>query len=132
MMVREEGRFSGVSPFPIVSARIHHDALHGRGGVVALHSGGVAAVVFRNHDTSAVRVEKQLGGVKAETARGIGRSVNAEAVDLSGLNAGYEGVPIVISAVGCGIDADNARRTRIIFAVEKQQLDAGRKFSRRC
>ena len=50
--------------FPIVRARIHHHALHRRRGVVAFSTGSVAAVVLRNNDAAAVRVEQDFGRIK--------------------------------------------------------------------
>ena len=87
--------------------------------------GCVAAVVLRNHDGAAVRVEQELGRIEAEAARGIEWSVNPKAIYLAGLDAGYEDVPVVVRSVRFRIDGDHARRTAIVLPIEEQQLHSG-------
>jgi hypothetical protein len=49
--------------------------------------------------------------------------MRAIGVDLPRPNAGHEDVPVVIRAVGGGIDSNHARGRRVVFPVEEQQLD---------
>ena len=110
--------------FPVVSTRIDDHALHRRRGVVAFMAGGVATVVFRHNHATAVRVEEDFGGIKAHAVGRIERSLNAIAVELPGLHARHEHVPVVVRPVADRIEADHARRPGVIFPVKKQQLHA--------
>ena len=80
------------------------------GGVVAGCAGGLAAVALRNGDGAAVRIEQDFVGIEAQAARGVERPVDAIGIDLAGCDAGHEDVPVVIGAVGYGIERDDARR----------------------
>ena len=51
--------------------------------------------------------------------------MNPIAVDLPRPHARHEHVPVVIGAVGRGINADHPRGAGVIFPVEKQQIDSG-------
>src|SRR6185369_12135718 len=104
---------------------IHHYTLHSRGCVVSLHAGFDAVVVFGNHDGAAVWIEQELIWIKAQTTLWFDRSVNPIAVDLARRHVGHEDVPIVVGAVGGGIDRNDPRGASIIFPIKEQQLDPG-------
>src|SRR4029077_192094 len=69
-----------------------------------------------------VRVEENLVGIEPHAVRGIEWPVNAICVELSRPQILHEYVPIMVRAVGCGIDRDYPRGLRIIFPVKEQQL----------
>ena len=92
--------------------------------VVSLFARRGAAIISRNSDRPAVRIEKELGPVKAEPACRIEWSVGPKSVNLSRLNAWHEDVPIVISAMAGGVDLDYSRGTRILVTIEHKQLNA--------
>src|SRR6185437_9064058 len=101
--------------FPIVCAGVDHHAFHSSRGVVALHSGGVTAVIFGDHNGSCIRVEQDLGGIETMAARGIEWSTNPKPVDLAWGHVPNPYVPVVIGTVRHGIDRDYAGRTRVAF-----------------
>ena len=111
--------------FPIVSLRIDDHALHRGRSVVTFAARGFAGVIPGNGDAAAVRIQEDFGGIKAHAAGGIVRPLDAVAIKLSRLNAGYECVPVVVSSVGRRINRDHARRLGVIFAIEKHQIHAG-------
>src|SRR5215472_3072612 len=98
------GEFQRHITFPIVRGRVHHDAPHCRGAIVAFLTGGNTTIPFRYHDAAAIRIEQQFVVIKARSLPRIVRAVSAVPVDLSRLNTWYEDVPIMASAVGCGIE----------------------------
>ena len=124
-MVRAEGRRSGASPSQSYVDGIDDDALHRRRGVVARLGGGVAVVAVRDDDAAAVRVEQDLGRIEAHAARGIGRPVDAIAVELS--RPSRPGRTRASSGT-CGWSTGSMRITRagcgVVVPVEEQQLDA--------
>jgi len=52
-------------------------------------------------------------------------SVGAVGINLSRLEAGDEGVPVVVAAVGRWVQRDGARRAGVIDAVEEEQFQCG-------
>ena len=112
-------------PFPLVRVRVHHHALHRRGGVVTVLGSRSAPVAVRHDHAAPVRVEEHLLGVESQPARRVGRTLHAIAVDLAGAQARHEHVPVVVRAVDGGIDADCPGGPRVVDAVEEQQLHAG-------
>src|SRR6185503_15634382 len=110
--------------FPIIGGCVNHYVLHCHRGIVALKTSGVAAVVWRNNDAAPVWVEEQFGRVESQPARRIIRTVDAISVDLSRLQCWHEHVPIMVGAVGRGIEANHLRGTGVSHSVKKQQLNA--------
>src|SRR6266702_2607796 len=104
---------------------VGHHALHRGRGVVGLASRSGAAVALRNDDAPAIGVEEHLGGVETLAVRGLPASVHAVTVDLARPYVRYEGVPVVIRAIGRWIEPDHAARSRVVLPVEEQQLHAG-------
>ena len=90
MMVREQGRFSGVSPSQSYACGSTTTLFMAVAALSPSMRGCVTAVVFRNRHGAAVRVEEELGRIKAKAARGIEWSVNPKAVDLACLHTGNE------------------------------------------
>src|SRR5215469_11598954 len=112
--------------FPIVAVSIDHDALHRDGCVVAFEASCIATVIPGNDYTAPVRIKKNLGGIKTHAAGGIERTVDPISIKLPRAQAGHELMPIVVGAVGRGIDRNYARGPGIIFLIKKQQIDGGR------
>src|SRR5215471_965389 len=112
--------------FPIVSASINHDALHRGGCIVALEASGIAAVIPGNDYAAPVRVKENFGRIKAHPTRGIERTVYAITIKLPRPQARHEHMPVVVVAVGHGIDRNYARAPGIIFAVKEQQIHSRR------
>ena len=111
--------------FPVVAVKVHHHAFHRRGGIVALAARGSAVVIPRNYHPAAVGVKQDLRGVKAHSTGGIKRPIHAIGVKLPALHPWYKDMPVMVGAVLDGIDGDDLRRSRVVFAVEEKQLHAG-------
>ena len=125
-MVREAGRLQWGITFPIVSVRIHHHTLHRRRGVVAFTFGRATAVILGDNDAAPVRVQENFAAVKAHSPGRIERPLHSIAVDLPRLPAWHEHMPVVVGAVGGGIQGDHARGPGVILPVKEQQLHACR------
>ena len=118
------GPVQGRIAFPIVAARIRHDALHGGGGVVA-GLFGRRATVLRGHDhAAAVGIQQHLGRVKPHAARRLGRPMHAIAVQLPRLHARHERVPVVVRAVAARIQRDAPAGSGVIRTIKEHQLHA--------
>ena len=108
---------------PVVAGIIHHDALHGRAGVVAGPAGRFPAVDGWHRHAAAVGVEQDLVRVITQT---LFRRVGADGpigVNLAGLHAGDERMPVVVGAVLRRIEPEHLRRPCVVDAVEQEQLD---------
>ena len=112
--------------FPVVRARVDHDALHRAGGVLARSGRRVTTVRRRNRHATAVRIEENLGGIEPHPSRRVGGPLDSVAVHLARLHARHEDVPVVVRAVGRGIDGDHERGPGVVDAIEEQQLDPSR------
>ena len=106
MMVRDGGLAQRSVALPVVGRRIDNDAFHRCSGVVARPPGGLAIIGFRNDHAAAIRIDQHLVGVEAQSVPR--RPLNAVAVELARSHIGNEGVPVVIGAVGRGIEAQHA------------------------
>jgi hypothetical protein len=94
--------------FPVVQTRVYYYAFHRHSRVIALSSGSPAAIVSGNHNSPAVRIEKDLGWIKSQAVRGVERSPDSIGIELPRLHAGHERVPIVVRNIGPRIETDNA------------------------
>ena len=94
--------------FPIVRVWIHHHALHRRGGVVAFQACSFAAVILRNNYAAPVWIDENFGRIKPQAFRGVVKSLHPIRVKLSRLHSRDEHVPIMVGAVGRGIDWNHA------------------------
>ena len=95
---------------PVVIRRIDDNALHRYRCVVCVPAGAIAVIALWDDDASAVRIEQDLVAIEPVSVLGVVRTVGAVGVDLSGLDAGHEDVPVVVRPVGVRIEADRARR----------------------
>ena len=125
MIVRERGRSQRRVAFPVVRAGSTTTLFIAVAALSPCARGGLAAVAVGHDNAAAVRIEQDLGGVEAQPARRVGRPGHAITVDLPGPHAGHEDVPVVIGAIGEGVESDHARGLRVVLPVEKQQLDPG-------
>ena len=110
---------------PVVGMRIHDNALHRRSEVLPFRAGGLAAVVFGRDNTFAIGIEKRLFRVETETIGGIERPINSIGVELARGYARNKDVPVVGGAIRDGIEGNDARGPRVVFLIEKEQIDAG-------
>ena len=99
-----EGRVA----FPVISARVGHDALHGDRSVLAGSARGHAVVRIRDGDHKAVGIEQQLFVIETKPSLRCEWSASAIRVDLFRLEARHERVPIVIGALRCRVERDDA------------------------
>jgi hypothetical protein len=88
-----------------------------------LFARGVPVVVPWNDYSPAVWVKKDLGWIKAQAIRRIKWSLDSICVDLPRAYTWYKYMPVVIGAIGGGIDGDGTGRLRIVLLVEKQQFN---------
>src|SRR5262249_17069089 len=88
--------FQRLVAFPVIGARIHHDALHG-------WCCGFSVKVPRNGHGSSVRIEQHFAGIKSHPICWIPWSVDAIAVELAGSYTWHEYMPIVIGPVHSGV-----------------------------
>src|SRR5690348_9626390 len=95
--------------FPVVQTRIHDHAFHRCGGIVSFLSRCFTGVVSRNSDSSTIRVEQDLRGIKEHAFARIEWPVNPVPIQLPGLQARNKDMPVVISAVDGWIELDRAR-----------------------
>src|ERR1700746_828292 len=92
--------------FPIVRPCIHYYALHRCRSAVTFASCCFPAVILGNSHAAPVRVEEDLVGIEPHAVGGVEWPMNAICVKLSRSQILYEYVPIVVRAVGRGIDRD--------------------------
>ena len=95
---------------PVVGRRRGDDAPHRGGAVVARAHGRVAVVERRHGDRQAVGIDEHLLRVEPEAALRRKRAVSAVGVDLAGVQARHEHVPVVIGAVPARFEPDDVRR----------------------
>src|SRR3954466_13469742 len=84
----------------------------------------VPVVSFGNHDPAPVRIEQNFFGVETQTSGRIKRSMDSIPIEVSRANAGHKHMPIVIGAIGNGIDSDHIGRLRIVLPIEEKNLTA--------
>ena len=108
--------------FPIVRTRIDHHTLHGRRAIVAFLPSSFATVILRHNGTASIGIEEDFGRIEAQAARRIIGSINSIAIDLPCSHTLNEYMPVVICAIGCAIDADHARGSRIIDVIKEKKL----------
>src|SRR6267378_1732740 len=108
--------------FPVVAAQVHDRALHGSLAVVSWPHGRFARILFPLDHGTAIRIEKQFRAIEAQTLGRIVRAINFEAVELAGLDARNEHVPIIESLVAARIKLDHSRRLGLIGIVEEKQF----------
>ena len=107
---------------PIVGGRIHHDALHGRGRVVAWPAGGCPVIAGRHGHGATVRVQQDLVRIVPQA---LLRRVGADGpigVDLARLQVRDERVPVVVGAMLRRRKPDHLGG-RGVDTIEQQQLD---------
>ena len=97
-MVRDDGRLSGVSPSQSYVLRIHYDAFHCSSGIITCFAGSVAIVIFGNNNTAAIGIKKNFGRVESHSCGRFKWSVCPISVELSGLYARYENMPVMVGA----------------------------------
>ena len=108
--------------FPVVGGRIRHHALHSGSGIVAGQAGSLTAVVRRHHYGAAIGVEQHFGGVEPHASRRVKRPMHTIAIDLPGLYARHENMPVVVGSVDGRVQFDDPARVAIVRAIEEQQL----------
>src|SRR3954468_23596756 len=97
--------------FPVVGCSIDHYALHRGGRIVTGFAGGATAVIVWNAHCATIGVEKDLRCIESHTARWIPWPLDAISIDLAGRHARDEHMPIMVRAIGRGIDANHACST---------------------
>src|SRR5208282_3377042 len=115
----------GVS-LPVIPGWIRNYALHSRCGVFTGQHSSAAIISIGNRDCPAVRIEEYLCSIKSQTVGRIERTVHTITVKLARAHARNKEMPIVISAVAAGIEADHPRGLRIVSTDKEQQLDGFR------
>ena len=110
---------------PVVRGDVDDNALQRRRCVVTQAAGSGAVVRAGNHDSSAIGVQEDFGGIEAHAARVIERPVDPITVQLAGSYVRHEHVPVIVRTVGGWIEAHHARGLGVVDPVEQQQLDAG-------
>ena len=123
-MVRDHGRFKGRSPSQSYACGSVTTLFIAVAVLSPFQTRRFTAIVFRDGNRAAVRVEQQLGWIEPETAIWLERTVGPESIDLACLHPGHEHVPIVVRAVQTRIDGDDTRRASVVHPIEKQQFDA--------
>ena len=111
-------------PLPVVGGEIRDHAFHCVRRIVAGFRSGLAAVASRHGDGTPVGIQKDFVGIETRAGCGIRCSLHAIGINLAGLHARHEDMPVVIDARR-GIDAHAARRAGIINVVEEEQFHAG-------
>ena len=110
---------------PVVGTDVDDYAFHCGPGVIARTPRGVATIGLWNHDSSAVGIQENFGGIEAHAAPGIERPVDPITVQLAGSYVRHEHVPVIVRTVGGWIEAHHARGLGVVDPVEQQQLDPG-------
>src|SRR5262249_37192006 len=114
--------------FPVVAFRIGDDALHGCDSIVAGARSSPAIVCVRDGKGDTVRVKQHLLAFTRKSTVWLEGTVCAIGIQLTGLEAGHEGVPVVISAVLIGPKGNYPRRLRSILVIEQEQFNQRRSF----
>ena len=94
--------------FPVIGGRVHDHAFHRCCAGVAGSARGHTAIAIGDGDAPTVRVEQELRRIEPHRVAGIERARDAIAIQLARHHAGNKDVPVVIRAVGGGIDIDDA------------------------
>ena len=97
------GPTQGGIAFPVIGARVHHDAFHRSGGIATGPARGFAAVIGRYRHTAAIRIQQHLGRIKAHSPFWIGRPMHPIAIKLAHLHSRHVRVPVMIRPVGVWI-----------------------------
>ena len=69
---------------------------------------------------------RSLVGSNRIPMSGIKWSMHAVSIQLARMRARDEDVPVVVRSMDEWIQANDSRRTRVIFVIEEQQVDEGR------
>src|SRR5438309_10944907 len=110
---------------PVVCRRVQYNAFHCRCSVVPMSTCCVPVVCFGDRDSMPVRIEQNFFGVETHTSGRIKRSMESIPIELSRANAGHKHMPIVIGAIGNGIDSDDIGRLCIVLPIEEKNLNSG-------
>src|SRR5262245_3990846 len=121
-----EGAVQRTVAFPVVTANVGNDALHGDRRIVSRPACRAAVIGARYRHRAAVWVEEHLRSIEAEPVPGSPGAVRAVRVDLPGAQRRDVRVPVVVSAVALRIERDHARGRRIVRIVEQQEVERRR------
>jgi hypothetical protein len=108
---------------PVIGLGIDDDAAHGDLRVVARAARRQTVVLVRHDNGAPVGIEQHLGRIEAKPSRRVDGAGCAVRVDLCGAESGHESVPVVVAPVSRRIEADDARRLGVAYAVEEEKLD---------